>query len=85
MCKYCTTNIEERENYVLTPNNSSYGNDGIKVEKIISQSDGETAIYFTDDKMIMRNGESVKLAMAYRIPFEYCPFCGRKLEDTENV
>jgi len=81
MCKYCTTNIKERENYVLTPDNDSYGGGGIKVKKILFQSDGETAIYFTDDKMIMRNGEPVELAMAYRIPFEYCPFCGRKLED----
>jgi hypothetical protein len=82
MCKFCTTNFRERDRYVLpikehTPVSST----GINVDCISLTGDGYTVITFTNDKIFKEDGELERLVMAYTVNFDYCPFCGRKLED----
>jgi len=85
MCKYCTLDFKERDRYILPIEKQiQISPTGINVDSISLDGDGYTVITFTDDRLTKENEELERLALAYMIPFEYCPFCGRKLEDTEK-
>ena len=85
MCKYCTLDFKERDRYILPiEKQTQISPTGINIDSISLDGDGYTVITFTDDRLTKENGELERLALAYIVHFEYCPFCGRKLEDTEK-
>lgn len=87
MCKYCTLDFKERDRYILPveKKNKIISSTGINIDSISLDGDGYTVITLTSNKITKENGELARLAFAYIVPFKYCPFCGRKLEDTENA
>lgn len=86
MCKYCTLDFKERDKYILPiEKQTQISPTGININSISLDGDGYTVIIFTSDKIFREDGELEHLAIAYMIDFKYCPFCGRKLEDTKNV
>lgn len=82
MCKFCTTNFREKDRYVLPiEKQTSVGSTGINIGSISLTGNGYTVITFTNDKIFKKDGELERLVIAYMADFDYCPFCGRKLED----
>ena len=85
MCKYCTLNFREKDRYILPiEKRTQVSSTGINIDSISLDGNGYTIIIFTNDRMAKEDGELEHLAIAYIINFDYCPFCGRKLEDTEK-
>ena len=87
MCKYCTSNLDERKEAIIPVNNAPPYNSNLKpyVDKTIN---GEIKIWLddADDNLMIQdvfnfNSQSDKFGYTCKFGIEYCPWCGRKLHN----
>lgn len=80
MCKYCTNDINEWENYIIDfSNDSDTDNEDLQVGMEAFYIDVGTSVVFQLVDYARR--EPLHFGVAANPHFSYCPFCGRKLEE----
>lgn len=82
MCKYCTNDINERENYIIDFSDSiDYGDLNIGIESLYIEVGNAIGFQFIDLIRLDEKKNPLHWGAAANPHFSYCPFCGRKLEE----
>ena len=80
MCKYCTNDIYERENYSINfSNDSDTNNEDLQVSIEGFYIDVGASVVF--QLIDYARTEPLHFGVAVSPHFSYCPFCGKKLEE----
>jgi len=84
MCKYCTDNFKNRKNYIIDySNNINYDYLDLGLVKFEINPGNFIMVEIADLTRENENGEKpAHIAIMANPPFDYCPFCGRKLNES---
>ena len=83
MCEYCLDEWYKRNIYEIKGDVSDYDVEG-KVE--LNGEEGlDIHFSWNDETRKEKDGRPVRMGLAAAVLIRYCPWCGRKLGEEENV